>query len=147
MHNNTPSFSALWNCFKLLRCTECPMPPAFHLFKSSSNTLRIFSLPDSYAFYILVSNVANFLGKLAMWLVFLSMLCTCILSTWEFSSSNKFVGIVDGMDGQKRRNFFKIIGWNSWHREIWDISVGFNLIFFFWDQFMNRLCCFSCCLA
>lgn len=115
------------------------MPPAFNLFKSPSYTLRIFSLPDSYAFYILVSNVANFLGKLAVWLVFLSVLCTCILSTWEFSSSNKFVGIVDGMDGKKRRDCFKIIGWNLWHREIWDTSVGFNLIFFFGDQFMNRL--------
>jgi hypothetical protein len=39
-------------------------------------------------------------------LVFLSMLCTCILSTRDFSSSNKFVGIVGGMDGKKQRDFF-----------------------------------------
>lgn len=82
------------------------MPLAFHLFKFPSRTCRIFSLPDSYAFYILVSNVANFLGKLAVWLGFLFMLCTCILFTWDFLSSNKFVGIVGGMAGKKERYIF-----------------------------------------
>lgn len=104
------------------------MPLAFHLLKFPSILVEFFHY-QSYVFYILVSNVANFLGKLAVWLVFLSMLCTCILSTWDYSSSNKFVGIVGGMDGKKRRDFFKILGWNSWHREIWHISVGFNFFF------------------